>query len=58
MSKPSIVLIGRSNTDRIIRLDHLLKPGETALGGQFLTVAGGKGVNQAVAAARTGGDVT
>src|SRR5579863_10239679 len=58
MSKPSIVVIGSSNTDMIIRLAHIPKPGETVLGGRFLTAAGGKGANQAVAAARAGGDVT
>jgi ribokinase len=58
MSKPSIVVIGSSNTDMIIRLAHIPKPGETVLGGQFLTMAGGKGANQAVAAARAGGDIT
>jgi ribokinase len=58
MSRPSIVVIGSSNTDMIIRLDHIPKPGETILGGEFLTAAGGKGANQAVAAARAGGEVT
>ncbi len=58
MSKPFIVVIGSSNTDMIIRLEHIPKPGETVLGGQFLMFAGGKGANQAVAAARAGGDVT
>lgn len=55
--KPSIVVIGSSNTDMVIKADHLPKPGETILGGTFLMNAGGKGANQAVAAARLGGDV-
>jgi ribokinase len=42
----------------IIKLDRIPKPGETRLGGEFLTAAGGKGANQAVAAAKAGGDVT
>lgn len=53
-----IVVVGSSNTDMIIKLDHLPQPGETVLGGDFSTAAGGKGANQAVAAARAGGAVT
>ncbi len=53
-----IVVVGSSNTDMVIKLDRLPKPGETRLGGEFVTAAGGKGANQAVAAARSGGDVT
>jgi ribokinase len=56
--KPSIVVAGSSNTDMIIRLDHIPRPGETILGGEFVTAAGGKGANQAVGAARAGGQVT
>ena len=56
--KPRIVVVGSSNTDMIIRLDHIPRPGETILGGEFLTAAGGKGANQAVGAARAGGAVT
>jgi ribokinase len=37
---------------------HIPAPGETILGGEFLTAPGGKGANQAVAAARAGGEVT
>lgn len=53
-----IVVIGSSNTDMIIRVPRIPKPGETILGGRFLSAAGGKGANQAVAAARAGGKVT
>jgi ribokinase len=53
-----VVVVGSSNTDMIIKLDRLPKPGETVIGGEFSTAAGGKGANQAVAAARAGGDVT
>jgi ribokinase len=42
----------------IIKLDRIPKPGETILGGEFVTAAGGKGANQAVGAARAGGKVT
>jgi ribokinase len=55
---PSIVVVGSSNTDMIIRLERIPRPGETILGGEFLRAAGGKGANQAVGAARAGGDVT
>jgi len=53
-----IVVVGSSNTDMIVKLDRIPKPGETVLGGEFSTAAGGKGANQAVAAARAGGKVT
>jgi ribokinase len=55
---PRILVIGSSNTDMIIRLDRIPRPGETILGGAFSTAAGGKGANQAVGAARAGGCVT
>ena len=58
MNKIRIVVVGSSNTDLVIRLAHLPAPGETELGGAFSMAAGGKGVNQAVAAARAGGTVT
>jgi ribokinase len=51
-------VIGSSNTDLIVRAARLPRPGETILGGEFVRAAGGKGANQAVAAARAGGDVT
>jgi ribokinase len=53
-----IVVVGSSNTDMIIKVSHVPVPGETIIGGTFSTAAGGKGANQAVAAARAGGDVT
>ena len=52
-----IVVIGSCNTDMVINLDRLPLPGETLLGGQFFMNSGGKGANQAVAAARLGGKV-
>ena len=58
LARPRIVVVGSSNTDFIIRLGRLPKPGETLLGGEFLNAAGGKGANQAVAAARAGGAVS
>jgi len=56
--KPHIVVIGSTNTDMIIKVPHLPSPGETILGGEFSIAQGGKGANQAVAAARAGGRVT
>ncbi len=58
MILPAIIVVGSSNTDMIIKLDRIPRPGETILGGEFVTAAGGKGANQAVAAARAGGEVT
>ncbi|MCC6450329.1 MAG: ribokinase [Candidatus Aureabacteria bacterium] len=52
-----IVVVGSSNTDMIVAVPRIPKPGETILGGRFSTAAGGKGANQAVAAARAGGEV-
>jgi len=57
-SNSKIVVIGSSNTDMIVKSDHLPLPGETVVGGTFFTAPGGKGANQAVAAARLGGDVS
>lgn len=54
----NISVVGSSNTDMIIQVPRIPKPGETILGGKFTTAAGGKGANQAVAAARAGGRVT
>ena len=58
MSRNSILVIGSSNTDLIIKMDRIPKAGETVLGGEFSSAAGGKGANQAVAAARAGGSAT
>ncbi len=57
MSKPKIVVVGSSNTDMIVKCESIPAPGETICGGSFSTAPGGKGANQAVAAARAGGDV-
>lgn len=55
--KKKIVVVGSSNTDMVIKTPGIPRPGETVLGGEFFMAAGGKGANQAVAAARAGGDV-
>lgn len=53
----SIVVIGSSNTDMVIRTHKFPAPGETIMGGAFFMFSGGKGANQAVAAARMGARV-
>lgn len=53
-----IAVIGSSNTDMVARTPRLPRPGETVMGGTFAMLPGGKGANQAVAAARLGGEVT
>ncbi|MFM9908196.1 MAG: ribokinase [Chitinophagaceae bacterium] len=55
MSK--IIVIGSSNTDMVVKTKKFPVPGETILGGEFFMFSGGKGANQAVAAARMGGEV-
>jgi len=58
MQSKKIVVVGSCNTDMVIKADRLPIPGETILGGTFFMNPGGKGANQAVAAARMGGNVT
>ncbi|MBL7905467.1 MAG: ribokinase [Bacteroidales bacterium] len=58
MQGKRIVIVGSCNTDMVIKADRLPIPGETVLGGTFFMNPGGKGANQAVAAARMGGNVT
>jgi ribokinase len=52
-----IVVIGSSNVDFTMKMDRLPQPGETVTDARFLQTFGGKGANQAVAAARAGGEV-
>ena len=58
MNRSRIVVVGSSNTDMVVKGARLPAPGETVTGGQFTMAAGGKGANQAVAAARLGAEVT
>lgn len=57
MKKANIVVVGSSNTDMVVKSGRIPMPGETIVGGEFLVAAGGKGANQAVAAARLGAEV-
>jgi ribokinase len=52
-----IIVVGSSNTDMVVKVPHIPAPGETVMGSELLTIPGGKGANQAVGAARAGGDV-
>jgi ribokinase len=57
MHAKKIYVIGSANTDMVVKTEFLPGPGETVLGGTFFMNAGGKGANQAVAAARLGAHV-
>ncbi|MBI2862024.1 MAG: ribokinase [Chloroflexi bacterium] len=52
-----VVVVGSANMDLVVKVPHLPQTGETVLGGTFLRAPGGKGANQAVAAARLGCEV-
>lgn len=56
--RPRILVVGSSNTDLMVRVPRIPAPGETVLGGEFVSAAGGKGANQAISAARAGAEVT
>lgn len=57
-NRKKIVVVGSSNTDMVIKANRLPVPGETVIGHHFMMNPGGKGANQAVTAARMGGDVS
>lgn len=53
-----ILVVGSSNTDLVVKTSKLPNPGETVVGGEYFKFHGGKGANQAMAAAKLGGKVT
>src|ERR671938_57366 len=55
---PDVVVVGSVNADLVVRVARLPAAGETVTGGTFARHGGGKGANQAVAAARLGARVT
>ena len=58
MPRPRVIVVGSVNTDLVVVAERLPAPGETVTGGSFSRHGGGKGANQAVAAARLGARVT
>lgn len=53
----NICVLGSINMDLVLRVDRMVKPGETILSKSFQKISGGKGANQAVAAKRLGANV-
>ena len=58
INKGKLIVVGSANTDLVIHAPHFPQPGETVIGDGFMTNFGGKGANQAVAAARLGVSTT
>jgi len=58
MPKPRVLVVGSSNADMVLGVQRLPQPAETVLGDRFAIKPGGKGANQAVAAARAGARVS
>jgi ribokinase len=56
--RPSVAVVGSVNLDLVARCERLPRPGETVSGATFERIPGGKGANQALAAARLGAEVT
>ncbi len=52
-----VIVLGSINTDLVVRAPHFPRPGETLHGSDFAVIGGGKGANQATAAARLGAPV-
>ena len=54
---PELAIVGSINLDLVTKVERLPRPGETLSGATLERIPGGKGANQAVAAARLGADV-
>lgn len=57
MASPKLIVLGSVNADHVLMVDAFPRPGETVLGHGYQVLPGGKGANQAVAAARLGADI-
>lgn len=57
MSARKLVVLGSVNADHVLHVENFPRPGETVSGYGYQVIPGGKGANQAVAAARTGADI-
>ena len=53
-ARPEVVVVGSANLDLVVEVETIPVAGETVLGGDLRLIPGGKGANQAVAAARLG----
>lgn len=58
MKTGKLVVLGSINADHILNINHFPQPGETVIGKQYTVAFGGKGANQAVAAGRSGADIS
>lgn len=57
MSSPKLIVLGSVNADHVLQVDNFPRPGETVQGHGYQVIPGGKGANQAVAAARLGANI-
>ena len=58
MGRARVCVLGSANMDLVVFADRAPASGETVAGRRFVTIPGGKGANQAIAAARAGGEVS
>lgn len=58
MERGKLVVLGSINADHILNIEQFPRPGETVIGKQYNVAFGGKGANQAVAAGRSGANIT